>query len=228
MQPGNPPLAARKTSRSRVPLTKDLIVSTSVEVLEAVGLEAFSTRKLAERLGCEAMSIYHHFPSKAHLMDALLDRFMAGVAVPPREASWQDRLRGLVAEWRRSAMRQPEFFRYVALHRLNTEGGLRMLNEVVGIYFDAGFDAEDAARYFRLTSYYVIGGLLDETSGYAKGPSAVNPPSGETVARDFPHVAAVGPYFQKGSYERTFDIGLDLLIGGFEQALKAGKGKRRG
>jgi AcrR family transcriptional regulator len=211
----------------RVPLTQELIVSAAVEVLEEVGLDAFSTRKLAERLGCEAMSIYHHFPSKADLMDALVDRFMAGIAVPSRQLPWQVRLRELVAGWRRSAMKQPEFFRYLAIHRLNTEGGLRMLNELLSAYFDAGFDDESAARFFRLTSYYVVGGLLDETSGYAKGPSAVNPPSNELVAREFPCVARVAPYFQKGTYEKTFDVGFDLLIAGFERALAA-QPKRKG
>src|SRR4029078_11038578 len=119
-------VAERKTSRLRVPLTQERIVTAAADVLEEVGLEAFSTRKLAERLGCEAMSIYHHFPSKAHLMDALLDRFMDSVAIPPTDAPWQDRLRGLVTGMRRAAMARPEFFRYAALHRLNTEGGLRM------------------------------------------------------------------------------------------------------
>ena len=33
-------------------------------------------------------------------------------------------------------MGRPEFFRYAALHRLNTEGGLRLLNELLAIYFD--------------------------------------------------------------------------------------------
>ena len=196
-------------------------MTAAVDVLEEVGLEAFSTRKLAERLGCEAMSIYHHFPSKAHLMDALLDRFLGSVSIPPVDAPWQERLRGLVAGMREAAMSQPEFFRYAALHRLNTEGGLKMLNTLLAIYFDAGFDTEGAARHFRLTSYYVIGGILDETSGYARGPSAVNPPSNEVVVRDFPCVAKVGPYFQKGAYEKTFDIGFELLIAGFERALAA-------
>jgi AcrR family transcriptional regulator len=207
-------------------LTQERIMAAAFEVIEEVGLEAFSTRKLAERLGCEAMSIYHHFPSKAHLMDALLDRFLSSVQIPSANAPWQDRLRRLVAGMRGAAMAQPEFFRYAALHRLNTEGGLKMLNALLAIYFDAGFDTEGAARHFRLTSYYVIGGILDETSGYAKGPSAVNPPSNEVVAREFPYVARVGPYFQKGAYEKTFDIGFELLIAGFEQALAA-QGKRR-
>jgi AcrR family transcriptional regulator len=196
------------------------------DLVDREGLPALSTRRLGDELGCEAMSIYHHFPSKAHLMDALLDRFLSSVPIPAADAPWQDRLRGLVAGMRQAAINRPEFFRYAGLHRLNTEGGLKMLNALLAIYFDAGFDTEGAARHFRLTSYYVIGGILDETSGYAKGPSAVNPPSDEVVARDFPYVAKVGPYFQKGAYEKTFDIGFELLIAGFEQALVA-QGKRR-
>jgi AcrR family transcriptional regulator len=221
-------LADRKTSRLRVPLTQERIVAAAVEVLEEVGLEAFSTRKLAERLGCEAMSIYHHFPSKAHIMDALVDRFVQAIPIPPASLPWQQRLRELMAGWRAATMKQPEFFRYFVVHRLNTPAALRFLDGMLSIYFDAGFETEDAARFFRLTGYYVMGGLLDETSGYARGPSAVNPPSNETVVRDFPRIVSVAPYFQTGSYEKTLDIGLDLLIAGFEQALAAqGKGKPR-
>src|SRR6476660_536739 len=83
-------LAAPKTSRLRVPLTQERITAAAFEVIEEIGLEAFSTRKLAERLGCEAMSIYHHFPSKAHLMYALLDRFTDSVPIPSRTLPWQD------------------------------------------------------------------------------------------------------------------------------------------
>ena len=203
----------------RVPLSQDIIVAAAVELIEEGGLDAFSTRKLAERLGCEAMSIYHHFPSKAHLMDALVDRFISTIAFPPTDLAWQQRIRGLAGAWRSTAMKQPEFFRYFVIHRLNTEEALRFLDAMLAIFFDIGLDTEQAARFFRLTGYYVTGGLLDETSGYAKGPSAAEPPPSEVVGRDFPRIAAAGPFFQKGSYEKTFDIGLELLIEGFEIAL---------
>ena len=216
-------MAGRKNSRLRVPLTQESIVAAAVEVIEVGGLDAFSTRKLAERLGCEAMSIYHHFPNKAHLMDALVDRFIATIEVPPAGIAWQDRLRRLTVSWRSAAIKQPEFFRYFVIHRLNTAAGLKFLDAMLSIYFDAGFDSERAARFFRLTGYYVTGGLLDETSGYAKGPSAVAPPSNADIGRDYPRIAAAAPYFQRGSYEKTLDVGLELLIAGFERELAAPK-----
>jgi AcrR family transcriptional regulator len=40
------------------------------------------------------MSIYHYFPSKAHLMDALADRFVSLIPIRPADLPWQQRLRG--------------------------------------------------------------------------------------------------------------------------------------
>ena len=47
------------------------------------GARGFSTRKLAAEFGCEAMSIYHHFPSMAHLFEALVDRVVGALEIPP-------------------------------------------------------------------------------------------------------------------------------------------------
>jgi hypothetical protein len=98
---------------------------------------------------------------------------------------------------------------------------------MLSIYFDAGFAPEDAARFFRLTGYYVTGGLLDASSGYAKGPSAVEPPSDEAMARDYPRIVAAAPFFRKGAHEKTLDVGLELLIAGFERTLAARGDKAR-
>ena len=50
-------------------------------LVDREGLEALSTRRLGDELGCEAMSIYHHFPSKAYLMDALVDMMLTDARV---------------------------------------------------------------------------------------------------------------------------------------------------
>src|SRR5688500_5339308 len=113
-------LAGEKKTVRRQPLTPDRIVDASFPLIEKDGLEAFSTRKLAQVLRCEAMSIYHYFPSKAHLMDALVDRFIAGFDLPDPSAPWRERLAALTKAFRDGARAKPEFFRYFALHRLNT------------------------------------------------------------------------------------------------------------
>ncbi len=178
---------ARATTRAaREPLSRERIETAALELIEREGAGGFSMRKLAAELGCEAMSIYHYFPSLAHLRDALFDRFIAGIRRPADGLPWRERLRQTVYGYRAAALRQPRFFQYVALHRSNTATGLAFLEGVLTIFRDAGFDTEITARLFRAVGYYLVGASLDETGGYSKGPSAVEPVAEEVAARDYP------------------------------------------
>ena len=98
------------------------------------------------------------------------------------------------------ALKHPKFFPFFAVHRLNTRAGVAFINGVIGILREAGFSDRDAARYFREIGYYLTGAALDETAGYAKGPSAAEPVSDATIAADFKHLAAAAPYFQPGHF----------------------------
>jgi AcrR family transcriptional regulator len=214
--------------RKREPLSAERIEVSALELIEEEGLESFSTRKLAARLSCEAMSIYHYFPSKAHLMDAVFDRVLAGLPEPDPDLPWRARVRQSLLEYRAMAHRYPRFFQFVALHRHNTRVGLALLESILKLVREGGLDTEEAARYFRAMSYYVVGAALDETSGYAKGPSAVEPVSDEEVMRDFPEVAAVNPYFKPAERQKTFDLGLDVLLDSLEQMASAAKRRTSG
>ena len=68
---------------------------------------------------------------------------------------------------------------------------------------------------FRTFGYYLNGAILDETAGYARGPSTIEPVPAEEMARDFPEVVAAGPYFRSSEWEATLEFGIDLLIDGY-------------
>ncbi|MCB1488800.1 MAG: TetR/AcrR family transcriptional regulator C-terminal domain-containing protein [Bauldia sp.] len=201
----------------RAPLSAERIETKALDLIEREGLEKFSTRKLATALGCEAMSIYHYFPSKAHLMDAILDRIVGEVPIPPDDLGWRERLRQVAFGYRAMALRYPAFFRFMAHHRMNTRTALALLERILSIFDDAGFGTEDTARLFRLFSYYITGAALDEATGYAKGPSAAEAVPGAEVARDYPLVTAVNPYFKSEHHEATFALGLEMLLDGMER-----------
>ena len=95
-----------------------------------------------------------------------------------------------------------------------------MIEAAVAVFRDAGFDLEMSARLFRVWGYYVAGGALDEAAGYAKGPSAVEPVPEDVAARDYPETTAVNPFFKPQHHERTFALGLDILIDAAERELK--------
>lgn len=188
-------------------------------LVDREGLEALSTRRLGDELGCEAMSIYHHFPSKAHLMDVLVDQMLADARVELLpEWGWLERLRRTAHGFRAMALEHPKFFPYFAVHRLNTPAGVAYIDGVIGILRAAGFSDRDAATHFRTIGYYLTGAALDETSGYAKGPSAAEPVSNATIEADFSNLAAAAPFFRPGHFQATFEAGLEMLLAGIERA----------
>lgn len=53
--------------------TSQQIYQCALRILEAEGAQAVSMRRLAKEVGITAMAIYHHFPSREALLDAVVD-----------------------------------------------------------------------------------------------------------------------------------------------------------
>lgn len=204
----------KRPSPSRPPLTRERIELEALALIERDGMEAFSTRRLGEALGCEAMSLYNHFPSKAHVLDALVDRVLAGVPLPDRSLRPGERLWQLAHHWRAMARRHARFYPWLALHRWNSPTGIAFLGEIIDCFRAAGLGDERAARGFRVLGYYLLGATLDEISGYTQGPSSLQPMTQEALALQHPEVARAGQWFVPEHFDKTFELGLSLLLKG--------------
>ena len=200
--------------RPRPALSHERVVAAALRLVDAHGLQALTFRRLGEALGCEAMSVYHYFPSKRHLLDALVAHLLGGVGEPPAEQAPIDRLRYLGREYRSMAHRHPRFFPHAALHRLNMPAGVAFIERMLRHFRNALPDDRLAAQAFRIFGYYVIGAALDETAGYAAGPPAAEPVTDEFIARECPHLAAAAPYFKHPHFESTFDMGFEIMLRG--------------
>ena len=212
---------------ARGPLSRERIVDAALALVERHGLPGLTTRRLGTALGFEAMSIYHHFPSKQHLLDALVERAIGSVGEPPPNADPIERLRFLGHEYRRVAHRYPRLFPLLALHRLNMPAGVAFIERMLRHFHDALPDDKLAAQAFRLFGYYVIGAALDETSGYAEGPSAAEPVADAYIAAECPRLAAAAPYFKRPYFDSTFELGFALILDGIAKSRDALLAKKR-
>ncbi|TGQ51706.1 TetR/AcrR family transcriptional regulator [Mesorhizobium sp. M1C.F.Ca.ET.193.01.1.1] len=213
-----------KKKRTRGRLSREMIEDAAFEVIEREGLSGFSMRKLAAALGCEAMSIYHHFPSQAHLYEALVDRQMSGLVVPDDDSlPWRERVRIGMQEFRRVATEHPAFAPFIVVYRMNSPPCLAKLNAIIGLFEDGGFGPELSARLFRAAGYYLMGAILDETAGYAKGPSAVTTVSDEDLARDYSSVVTAGAFFGAAGFDKTFELGLEMFLDEMERLREAAR-----
>ncbi len=211
----------RAGTSPRPALSRQRLVEEALALIEEGGLAAFSLRGLGAVLGCEPMSLYHYFPSKAHLLDAVVDHVIGQLATRPAEDEPLARLRHTVYSYRALAHRHPRLFLLLATHRLNTRTGVRVMDEVLGLVRAVVPDPRLAAQWVRVLGYYITGAALDETAGYAKGPSAADPVSDAYVAEHCPNLAASAPYFKSPWWDSTFELGLESLLGALRAASAA-------
>ena len=202
---------------SRPALSAGLIEATALELIEVEGTD-FSMRRLAAALNCSPMSLYHYYPSKGHLMDALIDRIFAGLMPLPEGKSWRARMEATIAAWRETVRARPGMLVFLITHRLNTPTALAWLDTVMALVREATHDEAEAARRFRLLGYYLTGAVLDECAGYTRGPSTVTPVPPEEMAARFPNVTAAAPSFAPEARERIYADGLALILDAFDPA----------
>jgi AcrR family transcriptional regulator len=208
-------MPAKKNKRQ--PLDRDAIERAALELIDAKGLDELSMRKLGAKLGVEAMSLYHHFPSKSHLLDALMERLIATLPEPDPALPWRERIAVTCYAYRALAAKHPRFAPFMLVHRMNTRTTLAWLESMVKIFADAGFGAEDGAYAFRLLSHFLMGAILDETAGYARGPTAAEPvPESEQRAMA-PTVTSYGPYFAAAHWDALFQRGFSAVLDELER-----------
>ena len=57
-------------------LQREAVIRTALELLNDVGMEGLTTRRLAERLGVQQPALYWHFKNKRALLDALAEAML--------------------------------------------------------------------------------------------------------------------------------------------------------
>ncbi len=67
------PLQSVQEPHGEPPLSLERIVATAVELLDTEGFDGLTMRRLADRLGSGAMSLYWHVDNKEEVFDLALE-----------------------------------------------------------------------------------------------------------------------------------------------------------
>ena len=141
------------------PVTVERIARAAIALADEKGLQALSMRRLASRLGIEAMSLYHHIPSKAALLDSMVDKLAR--ALPPLKlgSGWRACLSSAAAAWLGLAKAHPGAFSLVATRAQARPMLLDWYAGIIDVMDRGGFDPLGGAR--AVTSFFVaLNGFL--------------------------------------------------------------------
>ena len=139
-------------------LDRERVVRAALALLDEVGLDGLTLRRLAQDLGVKAPALYWHFASKADLLHemaaTMLRDLVDGEAWDEATLAgspWQDCVRDSATNLRRMLLAHRDGAR-VFSGTLVTDEALRDAVEVpLGILASAGFAPDDAARASSVT-----------------------------------------------------------------------------
>ena len=179
-------------------------------------------RKLGHELTVEAMALYHYFPSKDALLDAIVEAVVAEMGDPPEVGDWEERLRERFRSYRRLAQAHPHVFPLVGKRTVKSPEALAPVEQMLDILRGAGFTPEQALQSFRTLSSYAYGYALAEIVGFALEPSTDGAAARFDVRtvdpERFPRMREVAPHVVACDHDTEFELGLDIILAGLAAA----------
>lgn len=199
-------------------LQRERVIRAALDLLNEVGADGLTTRRLAEHLGVQQPALYWHFKNKQALLDALAHAMLTErhTYTQPRPGDdWHSFVMGNARSFRRALLSYRDGARIHAGTRpsgpelSNAEAQLRCM-------IDAGFSPADTAYGLMTISHFVVGSVMEQQqteSGKAEnddqGPPALPSPLMSEAMRTFDDN---GP-------DIAFEQGLSLIMAGLKERL---------
>ena len=198
-------------------LSRDLIRDTALRLIDADGLDALSMRRLAAELGVQAASLYSHYPTKDHVLDAVANLLTRQVdASGFADDDWRTGLRTWARSYRDALAAHPNAVPLVASGAGQRDDFLAMANAVHGGLVQAGWPPRYATMIAGSVKYLVIGAASTPfASGFADDV--------QVYLDRYPNLTQA--HRLRADAERidhdSFELGLDALVRGLEDAYRS-------
>lgn len=235
MPPSMKPSASPAGDKAR--LTRELVLSTALALVDSEGLEALTMRRLGQELNRDPMSLYRYAANRAALLDGVTELVLDELAIFPEDPDWQSQLRKIAHDLRLLALRHPNVVPLLVTRPLSTPlglrplGTLRPLEQILSLLIDAGFEPADALHVYRAYYGFLYGHILNELQEFI-----VDPEENEALLRlglhrlppkEFPRLRALGPVLTDYDGAAELDQGISILLAGLAAPLAAAKTSKK-
>lgn len=215
-------------------ISEDMILEASWELLGEDGIEKFSMRRLADRLGIQAPSLYWHFKSKQNLYQRLANQVSKIILEEFRsEGDWKEQLTVLAVTVRGVLSRYPCSTQLMMMTLPHEPDIIRFTNRMLLCVESTPLGQEQKMQVVTTLVNYVYYFVLDKYQ-HERNISAILkeqsvPPREEMIhLLDSMSEADAGLFrrmFTNGLFklmgtDGAFEFGLKLILLGVEQVIK--------
>ncbi|MFD2332767.1 TetR/AcrR family transcriptional regulator [Cohnella sp. GCM10020058] len=216
-------------------ISEDKILEASWALLGEEDIEKFSMRRLAERLGIQAPSLYWYFKSKQDLYQRLASQISRIILDEFREdGDWKAQLAGIAVTIRDVLRRYPCSTQLMMMTLPHEPDTIRFTNRMLLCLESTPLEAEQKIQTVLTLVNYVHYFVLDDYQHQRNVKAVMNDegelPEGlmirlldgmsESDAGVFRRMFKSGLFELMGT-DRSFEFGLNLILLGVEQVIKA-------
>jgi AcrR family transcriptional regulator len=218
----SPPVRPARRRAPRNTLNPDRILDAAIALLDQEGPEAFTMRALADRLGVGTMAVYSHFRGKDEISDAVAQRLLDTVELPPsRGGDPRRELREVCRGVYRLFTDHPSALRLLTARPLRGDDAIAVIDRMLGLLRRAGLAPAAAARAHVALMQFTVGSALWSTRRAGAlceqgAPDRLRARLDALPADRYPALARLAPELLRAQDDAgvQYEQGLDALLRG--------------
>jgi TetR/AcrR family tetracycline transcriptional repressor len=196
-------------------MKREDVIDEALKLLDKVGLDGVTTRKLAERLGVESASLYWHFKNKSELLNEMSAAVLARHHIsllPVSTDDWRDFILDNARSFRNALLANRDGARLHAGTK-PTESQMKGISAKIGYLVRAGFTEHEAGMALYAISQFTIGCVLEEQASLSHTADQKRHSKSRRLVVKSSRSAEV----EMPSATKAFEFGLNLLVQGLEK-----------
>ena len=222
------------TASARLPLSRERVFRSAVALVDAEGLGALTMRRLAEALGVEAMSLYHHVSNKEGVLDGIVEVIVGEMLdavshldTARAETDWVGVMRERVLAAREVLLRHPWAPEVIESRRAMIPAVVHYYEGVLAILRRGGFSYDLAHHALHALGSRVLGFTQELFEPDTPEGDEANEETFRQLAEQLPNLVGMLSSVSHDGEDTTlgwcddqteFEFGLDVLLDGLERA----------
>lgn len=214
-----------------MPLQRETVARAALQLVDEVGLEGLTVRRLAADLDIQNQSLYWHFTNKQELLNCMAELMIADAFTelhhPGSERDWAEWLAAFAGRFRSTMLAHRDGARILAEADLSLSNFFEGLELALDVLQNAGFDENTAAVGVITVIHFILGNVFQAQADpsslpYGEDEKRPHTPMPPFNGERFPRIAAflhttdvLSPSFVDAWFER----GLSLILGGLRANL---------
>ncbi len=224
-----------KRAPKRRSLDQAQVVRAALALLDDVGLDALTMRRLSERLGVKAASLYRHVRNKDELLQLLADEINGQIPLVRSAGTWQEQVREMARNTRRVLLAHRDAAQLLAVTMPFGPRRLRHIELLLRVLRSAGLSGRDATRAAYHFNNLVTEFVADESrfaamagttaSSRRKMYAQVRKLFKSLPADEYPVIVELADFLGENDPDGLFEFGVAVWLRGLA-ALSSGSRRR--